>query len=76
MLAQVMDAPADNTQIYEGTNQIQRVVMSRQLLTWAVDLRFQPLGSDRAGRAGERPEARIMGLIRTCLAIFVPVPSQ
>ena len=25
----------DNTQIYEGTNQIQRVVMARQILTYA-----------------------------------------
>ncbi len=26
------ETTADNTQIYEGTNQIQRVVMARQLL--------------------------------------------
>jgi alkylation response protein AidB-like acyl-CoA dehydrogenase len=28
----MLPATPDNTQIYEGTNQIQRVVMARQLL--------------------------------------------
>ncbi|MQY07230.1 hypothetical protein ACRB68_53300 [Actinomadura sp. RB68] len=32
VLIKVGFGPAENTQIYEGTNQIQRMVMARQLL--------------------------------------------
>ena len=41
------------TQIYEGTNQIQRMVMARQLLKWlisATDLRFLEPVSRETGR--------------------------
>ncbi len=41
------------TQIYEGTNQIQRMVMARQLLKWlisAADLRFLEPVSRETGR--------------------------
>ena len=37
------------TQIYEGTNQIQRIVMARQLLGLGTSLQF------RAGRLGVGP---------------------
>jgi hypothetical protein len=51
---------AKNTQIYEGTNQIQRVVMSRALLKWPSDPPFVPLPGFRAGARQARTDTARM----------------